>query len=79
MCKWGDTVTYLCKGKPVDIDKCIAPIVEALWKVRINTVACCCGHGKQMGNIALEDGREILIVPDYETGRKIDKLFSPIN
>lgn len=79
MCEWGNTITYLYKGKPIDVDKCIAPVVLALHHTRIDTVASCCGHGKQMGNIALEDGREILIVPDYETGRKIDKLFPPIN
>ena len=79
MCKWGNTVTYLRKGMSVDIDECVAPIVNALWRIGIDTVASCCGHGKQMGNIALKDGREVLIAPDYETGRKVDKLFPPIN
>ena len=62
-----------------DVDSCIAPIVRALNDAGAITVASCCGHGKQPGNIALADGREIIIAPDYETGRRIDSIFPPIN
>jgi len=62
---------YLNRG----IDTCIAPLVKALNDVGMATVASCCGHGHLPGNIILEDGREIIIVPDYETGRKVDALF----
>lgn len=57
------------------IDGCIAPLVEALNAAGLPTVASCCGHGQMPGNIALEDGREIIIVPDFDTGRRIDALF----
>lgn len=57
------------------IDACIAPIVKALNDAGAATVASCCGHGHRPGNIALADGREIIIAPDFETGRRIDKLF----
>lgn len=62
-------------GSKRAIDGCIAPLVEALNAVEMFTVSSCCGHGHMPGNIALEDGREIIIVPDWETGRRIDALF----
>jgi hypothetical protein len=59
----------------VSVDSCIARIVEALNKACIRTVASCCGHGIRPGNIALADGRELIIAPDYETARRVDKAF----
>lgn len=91
MCKWG-TTTNLTVTIPAhlshtgaerqdvkDIDSCIVDIVRALNDAGIITVASCCGHGKRPGNIALLDGREIIIAPDYETGRLIDSIFPPVN
>ncbi|MCK4760213.1 MAG: hypothetical protein KAT69_09185 [Candidatus Aminicenantes bacterium] len=45
----------------VKIDKCIAPIVEALQKGGIDMRGSCCGHGKGPGRIDLQDGRTIQI------------------
>lgn len=84
MCEQGDTVTLFEIGQPnnttktMDVDRCIVDIVTALNNAGAYTIACCCGHGKRPGNIALHDGRELVIAPDYETGRKIDKAFPPI-
>lgn len=50
--------------KPVD--RCIAPIVEALLDAGVMTVGSCCGHGKNAGSIALDDGRELLVVADRD-------------
>lgn len=84
MCKWNTTETFEIINRSgekrlIDVDKCIASIVKSLNENGIITVASCCGHGKQMGNIALADGREIIIVSNYENARKIEKLFLPIN
>jgi len=49
------------KGRRQEIDFCIAPIVAALNAANITTVASCCGHGEQDGNIMLEDGRVLII------------------
>jgi hypothetical protein len=68
-----------CNGINSGIDECIKPIVEALNTAGVETVASCCGHGNTNGNIALADGREIIIVPDYETARAIDKMFPDIH
>ena len=63
-------------GKPtVWCDPCIADLVAALNDGGFPTIASCCGHGVRPGNIALEDGRELIIAPDYDTARRIDGLF----
>ena len=78
MCKQGDTVLVFANGAYRDVDRCIAPIVKALNAFDIPTVACCCGHGVRPGNIALVDGRELIIAPDYETARIAEKAFPPV-
>jgi hypothetical protein len=90
MCKWGTSVilevtipahlshTGEQRQKAIDVDACIAPIVKALNAAGIVTIASCCGHGKRPGNIALADGRELVIAPDYTTGRAVDQAFPPI-
>ena len=65
-------------------DPCIAPLVKALNESdlpavpsRLNadgvrTVASCCGHGKRPGRIALADGRELFILPDFALAREVE-------
>ena len=45
--------------KPVD--RCIAPIVQALNDGKIYTAGCCCGHGETEESIVLHDGRMLII------------------
>lgn len=66
MCEWGTTKKILVKTeketwKKEGIDKCIAPIVEALQKGGIYIKVSCCGHGRPLGDIYLQDGRILLI------------------
>lgn len=56
-------------------DPCIEPIVRALNAAGLKTVASCCGHKMRPGNIALADGREIIIAQNFDEGRLIDTLF----
>ena len=79
MCKQGDTVLVQANGAPRDVDRCIAPLVEALNRAGIATIACCCGHGIRPGNIALVDGRELIIAPDYKTARAAEGAFPSVN
>lgn len=79
MCEWGTheemTLTIPAhlshSGKAyeklVAVDACIAPIVRALNAGGVPTVASCCGHGRGPGNITLDDGRELVVMPK-ETG-----------
>lgn len=60
-------------------DPCLAPLVGALNDGGIRTVASCCGHGRRPGNVILADGRELVIAPDHETARQVDRAFPPIN
>lgn len=53
-------------------DPCIAPLVEALNEADLPTAASCCGHGKEPGKIALADGRELFVLPDFESARKFE-------
>ena len=79
MCNWGNTRILKLNGKSRAIDNCIFDLVKILNKNGIKTVACCCGHNKRPGNIALDDGRELIMARNYEEGRAIDKAFPPIN
>jgi len=74
MCKWGTTETVevtmsaglshtgLSFKKKAQIDKCLAPIVQALESNGVLMLSSCCGHGKTNGIISLVDGRKLIIV-----------------
>ena len=49
------------------IDKCIAPLVDALNNAEIYTASCCCGHGDELGHIWLQDGRILIVLPNQAT------------
>lgn len=60
-------------GCEQEVDAEIASIVRALNIAGIRTVASCSGHGVRLGNVALADGRELIVVNDYTTARRIEK------
>lgn len=70
MCKHGNLKTIIIKGKPVDVDSCIADMVKMFNDNGYDTIASCCGHGKIPGNIALSDGRFIDIHADRKSWTK---------
>ncbi len=55
-------------GKVQCIDWCIHHIVAALNAGGVETVASCCGHGKQPGRIDLADGRVLEITQERNDG-----------
>lgn len=61
------------------VDGCIVEIVQALNNCGLQTHASCCGHGKRPGIISLNDGRELIICPDYESARIAEKAFPPLH
>lgn len=78
MCDWGDKTLVLVKI-PADllftdkekwrrrgIDSCIAPLVSALQRAKIDMRGSCCAHGKGAGYIALQDGRYLVILQPIE-------------
>lgn len=74
MCKRGTVEVLEYDNKRFDVDKCIVPLVKALNDAGIKTVASCCGHKKIYGNIALADGRELLIAEGYKQARKFEQF-----
>ena len=61
MCKHGtETVVDLPdwvhpeKGnRSVGLDLCITSTIQALWKAGIDTLGCCCGHGKENPSVVI--------------------------
>lgn len=58
-------------GRKRGIDECIAPLIDALNRGGIATVASCCGHNTRAGSVVLTDGRELLIFPTFDPGREL--------
>ena len=63
-CDFGEFECDVHVGDNIYVDKCIADIVKALNNAEIRTKASCCGHGKILGSIVLEDGRELIVRMD---------------
>lgn len=58
--------------KMIKIDKCIASIIEALQAQDVDMRGSCCGHESEMGEIALQDGR-ILIITSISFNKYLKK------
>lgn len=59
-------------GKPtVWCDPEIADLIRALNSGGVPTEASCSGHGEKPGWIALKDGRQLAIVPDLESFKRL--------
>ena len=86
MCEWGNSIqlnvlipanlshTGNARWEEKDIDKCIAPIVDALNKASIFTASCCCGHRKELGHIWLQDGRILIIASSIGKDELMQRL-----
>lgn len=62
-------------GRVRGIDHCISDIVAALNTTQTTeTAASCCGHGKMVGTVLLEDGRWLLVC-DEEKARTAMKVL----
>jgi hypothetical protein len=75
MCEWGQTArawvpipahlshTGQFRWDWKEIDSCLFDIVHALNEAGVYTAGCCCGHGKELGDIFLHDGRRLPVIP----------------
>lgn len=54
------------KWRICGIDACVAPIVAALQSAGVDMRGSCCGHGKRYGEIALQDGRCLVVLAPEE-------------
>lgn len=69
------TVPMAINGRRVDVDLCIADIVAALNAANIHTKGSCCGHGKLLPTVILEDERMLVIYPSIAAGVKAVEEF----
>ena len=67
MCAWGInrpvTLAYqmLVSGRTeVDVDACLAPLIQALNDAGVQTVGCCCGHGRGQGSVLIQQDARII-------------------
>lgn len=76
MCRHGKTVVlkapeFIKKYRPnndeMHIDSCLKIIIEKLWENKIETLGCCCGHGKSVMNIIIGDGYKGKEIKKIET------------
>lgn len=80
MCKqYNEKKIKLTDGRNKSCDSCIQDIVQVFNDYGLQTTASCCGHGKQPTSIVLKDGREIIILKDWDEARMVDGLFTPLN
>jgi hypothetical protein len=70
-----DGTTY---RKKMQIDACIADLVEALDRAGIATRGCCCGHGEHEGHIQLQDGRVLLVLQGPSAERYLAREPYPL-
>lgn len=54
----------------------VADLVHALNKGGVPTKASCSGHGEVNGNIALTDGRELLIARNFDEARSFEQRLN---
>lgn len=64
--------------KEICVDHCISRLVKVLNDNGFATRASCCGHGHSPGSIALANGCELIIAPDFESARIAEKAFPDI-
>lgn len=69
----------LTDGRIAHVDPEIQTLVQCLNDGGFETVASCSGHGHRPATIALNDGREILILRNFEEARIIGKNWPGIN
>ncbi len=69
------------RWRMMEMDACIAPMVDALNAAGILTAASCCGHGEKPGAIALQDGREIEVWPEgwHESYHERIRVHTKVN
>jgi len=80
MCEQGtEKEITLTDGRKKSCDECIQPLVQCLNDYGLQTIASCCGHSKRPTLISLKDGREILMLRNFEEARMVDKLFQPLH
>ena len=56
MCNKRNASHLMLKGRRLRIDSCFKMIIENLNLLGLETVACCCGHGRYPSSILIKSG-----------------------
>jgi ribosomal protein L32 len=73
MCERGQVANVWTRSGIREVDACLMPLIDALNRSGHYTASSCCGHGLMPGNICLEDGRELVIMPDHAASRELER------
>lgn len=46
------------ENRTVSLDRCIADTIKALWAADVQTLGCCCGHGKADPDVVIAQGAD---------------------
>ena len=49
-----DIATYK-ELRSVAVDECIVNEIKNLWQHEVQTLGCCCGHGKEVANVIIAE------------------------
>lgn len=67
-------------NKTVCIDKCIVPVIKALWDEGFCTSGCCCGHNKTNPSIIFHNYvREYIDKNESDAINKIRAIISKVD
>ena len=61
MCQNRSTVRLTINGRVVRLDSCMKQVISILNRNGIETVACCCGHGKYHQTILIRDSNNSIV------------------
>ena len=67
MCNTFEKVKY--KKKIIFVDSCILDKMIQLWGIGINTLGCCCGHGKIKPSVVVDTEQDIMKMESLGYGR----------
>lgn len=68
---------YTAKTR-IDIDRCLVEEIRWLWSLGIRTYGCCCGHGRDLGIINVDEKDTLKMVElGYEYVPNIPKGLWP--
>ena len=61
-------------------DECIVPQIQALWAAGVETLGCCCGHGKRECDVILTGSFDPTDVSEaYDILKKTDRSADGIS
>lgn len=61
------------QNRSIACDECIVPVIEELWKNKVQTLGCCCGHNMMNPSIVVANGY------DDDEIREIEEIIKSVD